>query len=89
MQVKKTEKQTKEVNVVVESYTLCDKCNEKIVKDAYDAFDFTFEHKTGTSYPEGGSGEQDEMDLCDKCSKELVEFLRAKGYRITTKEWDW
>lgn len=89
MQVIKKEKQLKEVDVTIESYTLCDKCNQKVSTGSYDAFDFTFEHKTGYSYPDGGSGETDTMDLCPKCAKELVEMLKNNGYRINTEEWDW
>ena len=40
MYVKKTEKQIKEVEVTTESYSLCDKCNEKIQTGSNDAFEF-------------------------------------------------
>jgi hypothetical protein len=89
MEVLKKEKQLKEIDVVIESYTLCDKCNEKVRTGSYDVFDFTFEHKTGTAYPEGGNGETDKMDLCHKCAKYAVQLLRDNGYRVTTEEWDW
>ena len=90
MEVVKKEKQMKEVDVTIESYTLCDKCNEKIKKeDSYDAFECEFIHKTGSSYPEGGSGEKQEMELCQKCAVELVALLRTNGYRVTDSKWDW
>jgi NMD protein affecting ribosome stability and mRNA decay len=89
MQVIKKEKQMKEVDVTIESYTLCDKCNEKIKTGSYDSFECEFIHKTGSSYPEGGSGEQQEMELCQKCAVELVDLLRANGYRVNDSEWDW
>lgn len=90
MYVKKTEKQIKEVEVTTESYNLCDKCNCKIEKEgSFDAFECEFTHKTGSSYPEGGSGEKQEMELCQKCAVELVELLRLNGYRVTDSEWDW
>lgn len=89
MQVIKKEKQMKEVDVTIESYTLCDKCNERIKTDSYDAFECEFIHKTGSSYPGGGSGEKQEMELCQKCAVELVDLLRANGYRVTDSEWDW
>ena len=88
MEVVIKEKQVKEVDVVTESYTLCDKCNEKIKIIDYDAFEFDFVHKTGRAYPEGGSGGKQQMDLCQKCAVELVAFLRVNGYRISSSEWD-
>ena len=90
MRVIKKEKRMKEVDVTIEDYNLCDKCNEKIEKeDSYDAFECEFIHKTGSSYPEGGSGEKQEMELCQKCAVELVALLRTNGYRVTDSEWDW
>lgn len=58
MHVNKTEKQIKEVEVTIESYSLCDKCNEKIQIGAYDSFEFELEYKKGDSYPSAGSGEK-------------------------------
>jgi len=89
MKVFETEKQIKEVYVTLESYTLCDKCNEKIKKDTYEQFKCELIHETGTNYPEGGSGEKQEMELCQKCAVELIELLKTNGYRIADSEWDW
>ena len=90
MKVEKKEKQVKEVDVITERYTLCDKCNCKIKKESsYDVFESHFTHKTGDAYPEGGSGYIQDMDLCQKCTNELVELLRLNGYRINDSEWDW
>ena len=41
----KKEKQMKEVDVTIESYSLCDKCNEKIKTGSYDAFECEFYKK--------------------------------------------
>ena len=89
MKVVKKEKKVKEVEVTVESYTLCDKCNERIKTGSYDYFECGFTYKTGSSYPEGGSGELQSMQLCPKCADECVELLRANGYRVTDSEWEW
>ena len=89
MEVIKKEKQFKEVEVVVDRYILCDKCDEKILCGGYNAFECELRHKTGESYPSGGSGELQEMELCQKCAVELVALLRENGYRITDSEWDW
>ena len=89
MIVIKKEKVVKEVEVITESYTLCDKCNNKIkLQDSYDSFECEFIHKTGSAYPEGGSGEKQEMEICQKCAAELVTLLRENGYRVADSNWD-
>lgn len=87
MEVIKKEKQFKEV--IVEAYDLCDKCNQKITKGNFDAFDFELVLKTGSAYPEGGSGETDEVHLCSECAPELFGLLKKKGYRVNHSKWDW
>lgn len=89
MNIIKTEKQIKEVDVVIENYNICDKCNNKIEKqDMFDSFKCEFIHETGESYPEGGSGEKQKMELCKKCVPELIQLLRDNGYRVTDSEWE-
>jgi hypothetical protein len=88
MRVIKKEKQVKEIDVTVEIYTLCDKCNEKIKTGLFDVFECEFVHKTGKRYPEGGSGEEQKVELCQKCAVELVELLKENGYKIIYSEWD-
>lgn len=80
MQVIKQEKQ--EVLVTTEHYNLCDKCNEKIEVDYYDAFNFELVYEVGTKCPEGGDGEEQTMELCQKCSDECIKLLKDNGYRI-------
>jgi len=89
MEVIKKEKQIKEVEVIVESYTLCDKCNKKIITENYDSFECEFSHRVGNSYPEGGSEYIQEMQLCKKCAIECVELLIENGYRINDSDLDW
>ena len=89
MRVVRTEKQMKEVEVTLEYYSLCDKCNCKIENDTYDAFECEIIHKTGNCYPESGDGEAQTVELCDKCAIELVELLKTNGYRITDSKWDY
>lgn len=90
MQVLKKEQQLKDV--VVESYCICDKCDERIKKDHFDAFEFELEleHKTGKIYGgDGGSVKTESIDLCQKCSVELIGMLKEKGYRFNSVECDW
>jgi hypothetical protein len=89
MKVLKKEKRMMEVDVTIENYFLCDKCNQKIEHENYNAFECNFIHKTGSNYPSGGSGEKKEMDLCEECAVELVTLLRTNGYRVNDSEWDW
>jgi hypothetical protein len=89
MYVEKKEKQVKEVDVVIDSYHICDKCNKKIITESHDAFEFDLEYRTGTDYPESGSGDKKAMDLCDECADDCIQLLRDNGYRINESEWDW
>lgn len=81
-----SKKVTKEVEV--EDYIICDKCGDKIEYDAWSAFNFDFTLITGSSYPEGGFGEKQTMELCKYCAERLVNLLKTKGYRIRTEDWD-
>lgn len=87
MIVTKTEK--KLIDVTVENYSLCDKCNEEIIVHGYDAFECELKYKIGTSYPDGGNSEDKEMELCQKCAINLFQLLKENNYRITEKETSW
>jgi len=89
MHVHKTEKQMKEVDVTIDSYDLCDKCNQKIETRGSSAFDFKLTFQTGSSYPEGGSGNTRSVDLCENCAHDLMRMLEREGYRVNFSEWDW
>jgi len=86
MEVRITEKQVREIEVTKESYTLCDKCDSRIIKRIYDAFDCEICITTGECYPEGNNIMVSNVDLCQKCSDDLVILLKNNGYRINTKE---
>jgi len=89
MHVKKVEKQKKEIDVIIEDYYCCDKCNKKIVEELYNAFNFDFEYNIGATYPEGGSGDKYTLNLCKECAEEFIIFLKANNYRINESEWDY
>ena len=88
MRVRKTEKQLKEVDVVIENYTTCDKCNAVVKNNYSDAFDFDFRLKTGYQYYNSGGGECTEIDLCEPCSEQLVQLMNENGFKTRTEEWD-
>lgn len=70
--------------------TTCDSCGEEIREDTYEVNEVKVSHKTGHSYPEGGSGEKIIVDLCGKCFDEkLIPFLKSIGANPRTEEWDW
>lgn len=86
MKVFKKEKVVKEV--VVENYTVCDKCKERIETEMYDAFESSFSYKIGNIFPEGGYGKDYEVHLCQSCSSELFKWLRDNDYNINESEWE-
>lgn len=89
MEIRKTQKVIKEFDEVVESYTECDKCKNKIKVSYYDVFECSFLYKEGSSYPEGGDWDETTMDLCQKCGQDLVNTLNNLGYRLNVKNVDW
>lgn len=47
-------------------------------------------HKQGYSYPEGGSGDGIDIDLCPSCFRnKLVPWLQEQGANIKYEEWDY
>jgi hypothetical protein len=89
MEIRKTKKIVKEIEVVTESYIQCDKCGEKISKQIYEIFDFDFEVRKGLGFPSGGNGIQINLDLCQKCCEEALNLLEENGFKIHSKKWDY
>lgn len=87
MHIQKKEQRVMEV--IVQDYYKCDKCAMIIKVPMYDAFECTIEMRTGTAYPEGGTGETTEIHLCPECAPKLFTFLKEAGYAINRTEWDW
>ncbi len=88
MEVKKTRKVIKEVETI-EFYYTCDKCGEKITSGSFDAFEFDFELKEGSCYPEGGSGKKQLLDLCKTCAWDAVNLLKENGFKVREEDWDY
>jgi hypothetical protein len=86
MQIIKKEQRL--IDVVVENYTICDKCGNHIKTTIYDAFTFELEYKTGNSYPEGGNGEKHTLDLCQICAPIAITLLEKNGFKVQHSEWD-
>lgn len=79
--------------------TTCDLCGEDTIVtssrfdiDMSSRFDIDMVrivHKWGESYPECGSGEVVNIDMCPKCFVSKLEpWLKDNGVDIKTEEWD-
>lgn len=70
---------------------LCDRCGNALRPAGhYEVREFELKFKTGSSYPDGGSGEEWELeDLCDDCVVLLKELLQENGFKLTHRDWDW
>lgn len=53
--------------------------------------EITVKHRAGQNYPEGGSGDKFECDICPDCFRNiLVPFLKERSKNaIDYEEWDW
>lgn len=73
---------------------VCDICKKEYKginweTDSYSALDTEVKLTTGSRYPEGGSGEDIEFDVCPKCFEEqLIPLLREK-YNATPSITEW
>lgn len=69
--------------------TTCDLCGNEIpAKSSYDVSEITIRHKTGSNYPEGGSGVDYEVDMCLACWKDkLLPWLATFGAKLAEREW--
>lgn len=46
--------------------------------------------RDGIQYPENGSGDKVEIDICPKCFKtKLIPWLQSQGASIKEQEWDY
>tara|TARA_R110000782_G_scaffold8498_4_gene27730 strand:+ start:843 stop:1109 length:267 start_codon:yes stop_codon:yes gene_type:complete len=81
--VPKTVKQHEVVDEVI-----CDKCYTPFESVSWGVHEFEFKYRNGTSYPEGGSGEEYNIDICHKCIDGLLTVLVDNGYMVRGKEWE-
>jgi hypothetical protein len=86
MRVEKTEQ--KLVDVVVSSYRVCDKCDERIKLRGFEDFSCEIELREGRSYPECSNGVTRKIELCQSCSKDLFKLLEKNDYNSVDEKWD-
>jgi len=90
--MKHKERKTWEAFVVVR--VTCDICgydgkDGDWKENTYDVRETQVSLRTGTSYPDGGSGVEYEVDLCPKCFAErLIPWLESQGAAVRKTEWD-
>lgn len=74
----------------VEDRVTCDLCGAEIREKLYSAEEVTVCHRTGDSYPEGGSGTEVDVDMCGPCfDTKLVPWLRSIGVEPVARNWSW
>lgn len=86
--------ETKLAEVKYNYKTFCDWCGTQItggrsINWDYNKDDFTLSWEWGDSYPEGGSGEEINVDLCLSCRNKLFSWLKSQGCKVEIKEWDY
>lgn len=70
--------------------TKCDICKKDILYGGYSADEAEVSAKEGTSYPEGGSGEEYEFDVCVSCFKDqLIPFIESFGNKVRKTDFDY
>lgn len=75
--------------------TTCDICKktykgENWERGSYSVLETEVRFKTGSSYPEGGMGEETKFDICPMCFEhKLIPALKALGAEPTISDWDW
>lgn len=75
-------------------YRACDLCGRPTeTQDCHDCDAVEpLQHRYGTSYPEGGDGEEIEIDLCPSCFKnKLVPWLQSQTplHPIAYEDWSY
>ena len=75
----------------VEDKVTCDLCGVKITTDTYEVDEVTVKHQYGHSYPEGGFGQEVEVDMCGECfESKLMPWLSSQGVtQLVERDWDW
>jgi cytochrome c5 len=82
-------------------HATCDLCGAKAVsarpnsendwsKSQFRIHDTTLVCRDGTNSPDGGSGSDIVVDLCNACFRsKLVPWLESQGAKIHERKWDW
>lgn len=67
----------------------CDKCDKEITGGfGGDYYEFDLERRQGISYPDYQDYEVETIDLCQDCSRKMIDDLVALGYKFQKREVD-
>lgn len=75
----------------------CDICKKKAKHPSigwqdgqYQVNETEIRHRTGDSFPGGGSGHEISVDICPECFQiKLIPWLQDQGCKISKREWDY
>lgn len=88
MKHKKTVRVPAETREVVDHLT-CDLCQCEIKPARFEVSQVEVSLRTGSCFPEGGSGEVKEYDICQSCfESKLMIWLSSQGAEPQTREWE-
>jgi hypothetical protein len=86
-------KETVTITRTARTETYCDICGDNcdsIRGSSYDDIRVEIRIREGSSYPEGGWGDEYEPDICLTCAKEkVIPALQALGCKAEWKKYDW
>ena len=71
--------------------TTCDMCGG-IIKptQSFQVNEIEIKRRTGFSCPDGGSGEELDIDICGECFDNVIlPFLKTKIQNVRIVDWDW
>jgi len=75
---------------------VCDRCGKSFesdlkfdgVRGSYGLNEFQLSWRWGDHYPEGGSGEKIQVELCRGCRGWLRDLLDKEGVKLRSEDWD-
>lgn len=69
--------------------TTCDKCDKEITGcHGENYYEFDFERRSGVAYPEYQNYDVEKIDLCEDCSRKMIDDLSELGYKFQKTEVD-
>jgi hypothetical protein len=68
----------------------CDLCNAEIKNYSNVVNEVTVSSRQGDSWPSGGSGQTEFVDMCKDCfQSKLKAWLQSQGVKLQRSDWDY